>query len=64
MSQPKSLKKQPSGRGKKPYETGLPRVAANYQPLTPLSALERAAQVFPEHVAIVHGRLRYTYRQF
>ena len=37
-----------------PYNTGL----ANYQPLTRLTFLERAAHVFPGHTAIVHGALR------
>jgi fatty-acyl-CoA synthase len=40
----------------------LPRVAANHQPLTPLLFLERAAQVHPDHVAVVHGALRRSYR--
>ncbi|MBK1657830.1 acyl-CoA synthetase [Paracraurococcus ruber] len=45
------------------YETGLARNAANHQPLTPLLFLERAAQVFPSHLAVVHGRLRRDYRE-
>ena len=61
----KSLsKRKPQGRGEKPYEAGLGRVAANFQPLTPLTALERAAAIFPDHLAIIHGRQRFTYRQF
>ena len=44
------------------YDTGLERCAANHQPLTPLLFLERAAQVFPDHVAVVHGALRRPYR--
>jgi fatty-acyl-CoA synthase len=48
----------------KPYETGLDRVAANYQPLTPLSFLERAAKVFPRHTAIIHGAQRTDYATF
>jgi len=40
----------------------LPRVAANHQPLTPLLFLERAAQVHPDHTAVVHGALRRSYR--
>jgi len=48
----------------KPYETGLERVAANYQPLTPLSFLERAARVFPGHTAIIHGKQRTDYAAF
>jgi len=47
-----------------PYETGLDRNAANFQPLTPLTLLERAAQVFPDQLAIVHGPLRRSYREF
>ena len=47
-----------------PYETGLDRVAANHQPLTPLSFLERAARTFPDHTAIIHGQQRIDYRTF
>ncbi len=47
-----------------PYNTGLDRNPANYQPLTPLSFLARAADVFPDHAAIVHGPLRRNYAQF
>ena len=48
----------------KPYETGLDRVPANFQPLTPLSFLERAAQTFPHHTAIIHGQQRIDYATF
>ena len=41
----------------------LPRVAANHQPLTPLLFLERAAGVYPDNLAVVHGALRRTYRE-
>lgn len=47
-----------------PYNTGLGRNPANYQPLTPLTFLERAAGVFPDHTAIVHGPLRRSYAEF
>ena len=47
-----------------PYNTGLDRNPANYQPLTPLTFLERAATVFPDHIAIVHGALRRSYADF
>jgi fatty-acyl-CoA synthase len=47
-----------------PYETDLERNAANYQPLTPLTFLERPASVFPARTAIVHGNSRYSYAQF
>ncbi|MBN9063540.1 MAG: acyl-CoA synthetase [Rhizobiales bacterium] len=46
------------------YELGLPKTPANFQPLTPLSFLERAASVFPDRVAIIHGPLRRSYRDF
>ena len=41
----------------------LPRVPANHQPLTPLLFLERTAQVFPAHIAVVHGRIRRSYAE-
>ena len=47
-----------------PYDSDLDRNAANFQPLTPLGFLERTASVFPDRVAIVHGPLRRTYRDF
>ena len=47
-----------------PYNTELPRNPANYQPLTPLTFLERAASVFPDHTAIIHGDLRRSYAEF
>lgn len=47
-----------------PYNTDLDRNPANHQPLTPLSFLERAAHVFPDHTAIVHGGLRRSYADF
>jgi fatty-acyl-CoA synthase len=47
-----------------PYETGLDKNAANYQPLTPLIFLERAASVHPDHVAIINGSAQISYRTF
>lgn len=41
-------------------ETGLERNKANYTPLTPLSWLQRAARVFPDHPAVVYGPHRKT----
>ena len=46
------------------YEQGLDRNRANHQPLTPLTYLERAARTYPDHVAIIHGDYRATYRDF
>ena len=46
------------------YDIGLERRDANHQPLTPLTYLERTAATYPDHVAIIHGDLRLTYRDF
>jgi fatty-acyl-CoA synthase len=47
-----------------PYDTDLERNPANFQPLTPLSFLARAAVVYPDVTAIVHGKRSWNYRQF
>jgi fatty-acyl-CoA synthase len=49
---------------KTPYDVDLDRNPANYQPLTPLGFLERAAAVFPDHTAVIHGPLRRSYAEF
>ena len=49
---------------KTPYDTDLDRNPANHQPLTPLGFLERAASVFPQHTAIIHGPVRRSYADF
>ena len=46
-----------------PYELDLDRNPANHQPLSPLSFLKRAAEVYPAKVAVVHGPLRRTYAE-
>ena len=47
-----------------PYDSGLERNPANFQPLTPLSFLARAALVYPEQMAVIHGGRSWTYREF
>ncbi len=47
-----------------PYDIDLDRNPANFQPLTPLSFLERAAEVYPDATAIIHGARSWNYRQF
>ena len=47
-----------------PYDIDLDRNPANFQPLTPLSFLERAASIFPDRTAIIHGRLHRSYADF
>ncbi len=46
------------------YTQNLDKNAANYQPLTPLSFLARAASIFPDYPAIVHGTQTFTYAEF
>ncbi len=41
-----------------PYSLGLDKNAANYAALTPLSFIERAASVYPDRTAVIHGDLR------
>ncbi len=44
-----------------PYALGLDQSTANYTPLSPLSFIKRAAAVYPERIAVVHGEQRYTW---
>jgi fatty-acyl-CoA synthase len=46
------------------WEQDLAKNAANYVPLTPLSFLARAAAVHPGKLAVIHGRRRFSYREF
>ena len=47
-----------------PYDIDLDRNPANFQPLTPLSFLERSAAIFPDRTAIIHGGLQRSYAEF
>jgi len=44
------------------YEQGLDKNTANYTPLTPLTFIERAAYIYPDRLAVVHGQRRFTWR--
>jgi len=46
-----------------PYAEGLERNPANYTPLTPVSFLAKAAYVYPDRIAVIHGELRRTWRE-
>jgi len=46
-----------------PYRQHLDKCAANFQPLSPLSFLARAAAVYPEHPAVIHGSERHSYAE-
>ena len=47
-----------------PSEDALARRPANFVPLSPVSFLAHAAAAFGDACAIVHGKRRFTYRQF
>ncbi|MGF1629804.1 MAG: acyl-CoA synthetase [Kiloniellaceae bacterium] len=52
------------GDATNPFESdALARGAANHVPLTPLSFLPRAAAVYPQRCAVIHGDLRYTWAE-
>ena len=41
----------------------MEKTQANFQPLTPIHFLERAATVYPDHLAVVHGDVSYDYAE-
>ena len=45
------------------FEQGLERNAANFTPITPLLFIERSAQIYPNRLAVIHGKLRQTWQQ-
>jgi fatty-acyl-CoA synthase len=45
------------------YDTGLDKCQANYQPLTVLRFLDRAADIFPDRTAVIHGDRRYSWAE-
>lgn len=46
------------------FEQDLKPQPANFEPLSPVSFLRRAATVRPQHLAVIHGSRRYNYQQF
>ena len=46
------------------FDANLQQQEANFEPLSPVSFLRRAAQIAPAHTAVIHGDRRYTYAQF
>src|SRR5258708_15697199 len=49
--------------GASAWEPGLDRNTANYTALTPVSCLAKAAHVYPERTAVIHGAVRRTWRE-
>jgi fatty-acyl-CoA synthase len=45
-----------------PYDD-LPKNQANYAPLTPLTFIERAAYVYADKLSVIHGDVRFTWKQ-
>src|SRR5687767_10551790 len=63
------LKKRVAAAQKKPASSaamwsGLKPGPANYTTLSPIVFLPRAAEIYPDRIAVVHGASRFTYRQF
>jgi fatty-acyl-CoA synthase len=46
------------------YAQHLDKCAANFQPLSPLPFLERAAAIYPQRIAVIHGASQQTYAEF
>jgi len=46
-----------------PYAQHLDKCAANFQPLSPLPFLERAAAIYPQRIAVIHGSRQDTYAE-
>src|SRR5688500_7670990 len=40
------------------FDQDLPRNPAHFAPLSPLSFIQRAAEVYPQRLAVIHGDLR------
>ena len=43
------------------FDQDLPRNEANFEAFSPLSFIERTAEVYPHRLAVVHGELRQTW---
>ena len=45
------------------YDTNLDKNDANFTPLSPLSFLIRAAEVYPNRISIIHGKKKFTWSE-
>jgi fatty-acyl-CoA synthase len=65
----KSVKKKPNGGSqrraavRKDLWSGLKPVQANFTALSPIVFLPRAAEIYPDRTAVVHGAMRISYAQ-
>lgn len=46
-----------------PFAEGLDKNQANYTPLSPLTFIQRAATVYPQHIALIYGELRQSWAE-
>lgn len=54
----------PAASGDSIFEQNLAANPANYEPLSPISFLRRAAYVYPQKTAVIHGDKRLNYKEF
>ncbi|OFZ98282.1 MAG: acyl-CoA synthetase [Betaproteobacteria bacterium RIFCSPLOWO2_02_67_12] len=59
----KSRSRNAAARKKSPWAALRPG-PQNYTPLSPITFLPRAAEIYPDRVAVIHGGTRFTYAQF
>ena len=45
------------------YDTNLDKNGANYVPLTPLTFLKRAYEIYPNYEAVIYEDRKYTWSQ-
>ncbi|MDX1754591.1 MAG: acyl-CoA synthetase [Marinobacter sp.] len=45
------------------FDTGLEPVAANHSVLSPIDFIARTASVYPDYPAVIHGAIRYSWRE-
>jgi len=53
----------PSAEQPGDQDVPLPAHIANYTPLSPLSFLARSAEVYPEHLSVIHAEQRFTWAE-
>ncbi|OMH27132.1 acyl-CoA synthetase [Motiliproteus sp. MSK22-1] len=46
-----------------PYNSGLEQNKANFRPLTPIEFIQRAAEVYPHHPAVIYGDITRNWEQ-
>jgi len=54
----------PAGSATQNMWAQLKPCAANYTPLSPIVFLARAAEIYPDRIAVIHGTARHTYAKF